>query len=165
MEFLDAYNEWRSHTFWYTLNATGNVQETVHQATENGMQELSTEMSGSLSTIAGLELDENRIACLSKVIDNAVALGRTLSLQRARYVFVMPEPSGNLDLPFDEELMEDVFGDEDSNDRLVRCVAFPALLKYGDELGDDMHLNNVIVKAKVFCYTVEGCKMSDVSAS
>ncbi|KAI9848132.1 MAG: hypothetical protein M1838_000628 [Thelocarpon superellum] len=35
--------------------------------------------------------------------------------------------------------------------RLVKCIVFPTVVKLGDENGENLHLRNVIVKAKVFC--------------
>ncbi|KAI9832319.1 MAG: hypothetical protein M1826_002005 [Phylliscum demangeonii] len=54
-------------------------------------------------------------------------------------------------LIFDGMTMEDVTAeDEDAlGDRDVRCVIFPCVVKYGDEEGNNLHLRNVLVKAKV----------------
>ncbi len=71
---------------------------------------------------------------------------------------------------FDPEIMEDTSGEDEMllRGKEVGCVIFPAVLKIGDETGDNVswyqlfakalltihiqtHLKNVISKAKVLC--------------
>jgi hypothetical protein len=84
-------------------------------------------------------------------------------LRSQRAVFRTLVPYGE---PFDPVTMEDVSGedvddsDEEGSDggggaaaarRTVVCVLFPALVKNGDEKGERLDLENVIVKARVLC--------------
>ena len=54
---------------------------------------------------------------------------------------------------FDADSMEDIGGeDEDQlNDREIRCVTFPGIVKAGDENGERSHLKNVVAKIRVLC--------------
>lgn len=51
--------------------------------------------------------------------------------------------------------MEDIGGeDEDSllaGGREICCVAFPGVIKHGDESGGHLQFKNVITKARVLC--------------
>lgn len=50
--------------------------------------------------------------------------------------------------------MEDVGGEDESSlaeRMMIRCVTFPGIIKEGDENGEQVHLTNVILKARVLC--------------
>ena len=54
---------------------------------------------------------------------------------------------------FDAETMEDIGGEDEESlqEREVRCIIFPGVIKEGDENGERMELKNCIAKAKVLC--------------
>jgi len=37
------------------------------------------------------------------------------------------------------------------NEREIRCVTFPGIIKAGDENGERGHLRNVVAKVRVLC--------------
>ena len=56
-------------------------------------------------------------------------------------------------MEFDDEIMEDVGAEEDDSGderrKRVLCLVSPAIVKHGDEGGDENYLRNVLVKANV----------------
>jgi len=57
---------------------------------------------------------------------------------------------------FDPEWMEDASGMEDDADddvrgKMVGAVAFPAVVKWGDEKGENYEKRTVIFRARVLC--------------
>lgn len=54
---------------------------------------------------------------------------------------------------FDPVTMEDIGGEDDDklNEREICCVAFPGVVKRGDENGGHLQWRNVISKARVLC--------------
>lgn len=65
----------------------------------------------------------------------------------------MPAILPHQQVMFEAETMEDLGGeDEEALDgREICCVAFPGIIKHGDENGGHMQYRNVIVKARVLC--------------
>jgi hypothetical protein len=89
------------------------------------------------------------VQVLRALVANAVDIAHQLRSQRAMFRTYMPY--GEL---FDPATMEDVGGEEDdalAQQRSVSCVVFPAVVKNGDEKGTQLHLENVIIKARVLC--------------
>jgi activating signal cointegrator complex subunit 1 len=87
---------------------------------------------------------------LLAITTSAVHLSQQLRVQAACFSVILPNTAADGGETFDGRLMEDI-SDEDENPegRKVECVTFPAVVKRGDESGDNFHLENVIVKAKV----------------
>lgn len=65
----------------------------------------------------------------------------------------MPEIVDHQRTVFDPEMMEDVSGEEEDGleEREIRCVTFPGIVKSGDENGERMSLRNVVAKIRVLC--------------
>lgn len=90
---------------------------------------------------------------LRAILENAVKVARLVCRQRARFVFELPRVSVEREALFDGRVMEDVGGEDEDElrGRKVQCATFPAVYKLGDERGENMHLRNVIFKARVLC--------------
>lgn len=132
----------------FLQKAEGDLQDAIDVATEERKCQLIDDISNTLSTLTKTELNDGQLTNLRKVVEHAITLSRLFSIQRAVYTCVLPDCSTASLLAFDQELMEDVFDAEDTSNRPVRCLTFPALLKAGDETGD-----NVCTKARriLFC--------------
>lgn len=54
--------------------------------------------------------------------------------------------------------MEDLGGEDEESltGREICCVAFPGVIKHGDEHGGHLQYRNVILKARVLCSPEEG---------
>ncbi|EPS44838.1 hypothetical protein H072_1171 [Dactylellina haptotyla CBS 200.50] len=88
---------------------------------------------------------------LIPLLANAVRISHHFKGQRARIDVV--SPVGHI---FDPEWMEDASGLEDDADeelrgKMVGACAFPAVIKWGNEKGEDYGLRTVIFRAKVLC--------------
>ncbi|KAI9707851.1 MAG: hypothetical protein M1820_004457 [Bogoriella megaspora] len=136
----DQNGDLAKHTKILTAAIQSKVETVLSQLTAN--QFSSTQKSG-----------------LSSIINNAVKITRLVRRQRARFVFELPKVSPEREARFDDDVMEDINGggeddDDDeqheSNDRKIRCATFPVVYKMGDERGENLHLRNVIYKARVF---------------
>ncbi|KAJ6262689.1 hypothetical protein Dda_1245 [Drechslerella dactyloides] len=88
---------------------------------------------------------------LIPLLANAVRISHHFKGQRARIDVV--SPVGHI---FDPEWMEDASGLEDDADeelrgKMVGACAFPAVIKWGNEKGEDYGVRTVIYRAKVLC--------------
>ncbi|KAK6332842.1 hypothetical protein TWF696_002864 [Orbilia brochopaga] len=88
---------------------------------------------------------------LIPLLANAVRISHHFKGQRAR--IVVESPVGHI---FDPEWMEDASGLEDDADeelrgKMVGACAFPAVIKWGNEKGEDYGVRTVIYRAKVLC--------------
>lgn len=134
-----AYNEWRSHTFAFLQKADGELKEAIDAATGKRKGKLIHDISSVLSLITKTELTRHQLTSLDKIVDHAISLSRLLSVQRAVYTCTLPECDASERLFFDPHLNEDVFDAEDTSpNKTIRCVTFPAVLKAGDEVGDNV---------------------------
>ncbi|KAF3932165.1 hypothetical protein ABW20_dc0108620 [Dactylellina cionopaga] len=88
---------------------------------------------------------------LIPLLSNAVKISHHFKGQRARIDVV--SPVGHI---FDPEWMEDASGLEDDADeelrgKMVGACSFPAVIKWGNEKGEDYGTRSVIFRAKVLC--------------
>lgn len=91
---------------------------------------------------------------LRALVANATDLARQLACQRA--IFTVHAPLKGA--VYDARTMDDVGGEDDDAlaGRQVRCVVFPGIIKRGDERGSQLHLENVVAKARVLVCPDEG---------
>ena len=118
--------------------AEGDLRSKIDAATERQKAQLMREISNVLSALTNIELNESQQTGLDRIVGNAIELSRILKLQQAVYECVFPAMDDSGCLHFDKDLMEDVYNEEETSDTLVRCVTFPALIKTGDEHGDNV---------------------------
>lgn len=134
-----SYNEWRSQTFLFLQKADGDLKHTIESATRERSETLIESISDALSTLTVLELNKSQLTGLEKIVDYTVSIWRLLCAQRAEYRCVLPDAERDGQLNFDGELMEDI---QDSTEKIdgqpVNCIVFPAVLKAGDEQGDNV---------------------------
>lgn len=83
---------------------------------------------------------ETRDKGLRSIIEQAVELSRLFRVQQAQFKIHMPIIENNHPLLFDAEMMEDITGEDDHelNNQHVDCVIFPCVMKFGDEIGDNV---------------------------
>jgi hypothetical protein len=106
-----------------------------------------------MGSISDAQTSEARDQSLRALINSAIDLSRLLRVQKAIFSIIMPSIEGHQRTMFDSETMEDIGGeDEDTlNEREIRCVTFPGIVKAGDENGERGHLRNVVAKIRVLC--------------
>lgn len=138
-----TFNKWR----YLTLDAV-RQSEGIEQSVQAAVTRLCEMTCDTLSSLTDVEDLGARASSLSAIVMRAARLSHLFRVQRAQYEFVLPV-SGTL---FDSNLMEDdTLEGESSAERTIRCATFPSVIKHGDENGDNAHLLNVVVKAKVLC--------------
>ncbi|KAK0316727.1 hypothetical protein LTR91_001445 [Friedmanniomyces endolithicus] len=143
-----AHNKWRAVTVDVIRQSDG-MQGYIDAAA----RALAGRVCTVLSVLTGVtEGSEGRLAALTGIARRAIELQHLFRVQRARYQFDLPCTS---DL-FYAEVMENISVDVEptaagGESRVVTCATFPSVMKIGDEWGDNAHLTNVIVKAKVVC--------------
>src|ERR1700709_2007426 len=94
-----------------------------------------------IGSISDAQASETRDQSLRALINSAIDLSRLLRVQKAIFSIIMPSIEAHQRTMFDSETMEDIGGeDEDSLDeREIRCVTFPGIVKAGDENGERGH--------------------------
>jgi len=92
---------------------------------------------------------------LRSLVQSSVDLARLLAVQKAEFRVWMPGMVAHQRTTFDGRTMEDLGGEEDDEEGLsareIWCVAFPGVIKRGDESGGHLQFENVIAKARVLC--------------
>ncbi|KAK3068980.1 hypothetical protein LTR53_013045, partial [Teratosphaeriaceae sp. CCFEE 6253] len=142
-----AHNKWRAVTVDVIRQSDG-TQDYIDTAAKT----LAEKVCSVLTALTQVEGNVARLATMTGIAKRAIELQHLFRVQRARYQFDLPSTS---DL-FYGEVMENISVDIDAESpldsgRVVKCATFPSVMKIGDELGDNVHLTNVIVKAKVVC--------------
>jgi len=138
-----AFNKWRATTI-EAIQESEDLQRSVQKAS----QAVIGGICHCLCRVTNIELSESGKTSLKSITKRAVSLAHLFRMQRARYDFHLPSPGD----AFDPAVMEDASGSGEAQIEVaVRCATFPAVIKLGDEYGDNLHLRNVIVKAKVLC--------------
>lgn len=87
---------------------------------------------------------------------SSVDLARRLAVQRAEFRVWMPGLAAHQRAAFEARSMEDIGGEEYDgeeglDEREIWCVAFPGVIKRGDESGGQLQFENVVAKARVLC--------------
>ncbi|KAK0786951.1 hypothetical protein LTR75_013041 [Friedmanniomyces endolithicus] len=140
-----AHNKWRAVTVDVIQQSDG-----MQGYIDTAARALAGRVCGVLTVLTGVtEGSEGRLGALTGIVRRGIELQHLFRVQRARYQFDLPSTS---DL-FYAEVMENISVDVETagESRVVTCATFPSVMKIGDELGDNVHLTNVIVKAKVVC--------------
>lgn len=111
--------------------------------------------SSSNAATSSTSTSETRDSGLRVLINNSIELARLLAVQKAVLKVFFPSILPHQRIPFETDTMEDIGGeDEDSllaGGRDICCVAFPGVIKHGDESGGHLQFRNVITKARVLC--------------
>ncbi|KAK5135988.1 hypothetical protein LTR08_004242 [Meristemomyces frigidus] len=145
-----AFSKWRAATL-ESIQQSSHFEDRVQDAIERMTSTISTTL-GTLTNTAN-----PNVTGLLTFVRRAVALSHTFRLQRARYEVYLPFPGA----AFDAAMMEDISDHSEAPlpqstaASQIRCATFPAVVKIGDECGDNALLRNVILKAKVLCETHE----------
>ncbi|KAI9888656.1 MAG: hypothetical protein M1814_006553 [Vezdaea aestivalis] len=140
-------NAWRSSTL-STLSSSSDPAhlEALASASTAVTQHISDTLVGFIDADDGGTLSHACERGLEALVKSAVRLARLMSVQRA--VLGLEAPVAGA--VFEADAMEDVNGTlAEGEEGVIRCVTFPGVVKRGDEDGGEMHLRNVIVKAKV----------------
>lgn len=112
-----------------------------------------TRVNKLLDAITTTNSSDARDQGLKALVSSAVDLSRLLAVQKAVFNVHMPEILPHQQTMFDAETMEDIGGEDEESliAREICCVAFPGIIKRGDESGGHLQYRNTISKARVLC--------------
>ncbi|CAM1509330.1 Fc.00g030690.m01.CDS01 [Cosmosporella sp. VM-42] len=146
----EPINQWRSSTL--TLLRREAPSHLTLQTTHH-TERVITRINTLLTPLTRIPPTPARDTALRVLINNSIELARLLVVQKAVLSVYMPPILPHQQVLFEAETMEDLGGeDEDMLDgREICCVAFPGVIKRGDENGGHLQYRNVIAKARVLC--------------
>ncbi|KAG9256681.1 uncharacterized protein F5Z01DRAFT_482312 [Emericellopsis atlantica] len=145
----EAVNQWRSATL--TLIRREAPQQHAAATTSSVLDRINRIMDA----ITTATPSETRDSGLRVLINNSIELARLLAVQKAVLRVTFPRILPHQRILFDADTMEDIGGEDEeslaSGSREIACVAFPGVIKHGDESGGQLQYRNVITKARVLC--------------
>jgi activating signal cointegrator complex subunit 1 len=146
----ESMNQWRSTTLAILRK---EAPQKLKIETEAVAETVINQVNSIMDSIGDVQHTETRDQPLRALVNSAIDLSRLLRVQKAIFSIIMPSIEGHQRTMFDPDTMEDIGGeDEDTlSEREIRCVAFPGILKLGDENGERTHLRNVVAKIRVLC--------------
>lgn len=149
----EPINHWRSTT----LSILHRAADPLAPETTALIASTSSRITALLTSITDARpSDPSRDAPLNTLISSSVDLARRLAVQRAEFRVWMPELAAHQRAVFEARSMEDIGGEEYDaeeglDEREIWCVAFPGVIKRGDESGGQLQFENVVAKARVLC--------------
>ncbi|KAK0639269.1 hypothetical protein B0T16DRAFT_338127 [Cercophora newfieldiana] len=146
----EPINQWRSQTLTILKGeANQRLQEETSHITDTIIQRV----NHILDAITDTKPTDARDQGLRALVASAVELSRLLVVQKAIFKVAMPEILPHQQTIFDPATMEDMGGEDEEglDEREICCVAFPGIIKRGDESGGHLQYRNVIAKARVLC--------------
>ncbi|KAK0613845.1 hypothetical protein B0T14DRAFT_384541, partial [Immersiella caudata] len=146
----EPINQWRSHTLTILK---GEADQKLHKETFHITDTIVGRVNRILDAITDTKPTDPRDQGLRALIGSAIELSRLLVMQRAIFKVAMPEILPHQRTVFDPATMEDMGGEDEEGleEREICCVAFPGIIKRGDESGGHLQYRNVIAKARVLC--------------
>lgn len=145
----EAINQWRSSTLALLRRDSTVLDESISSLTEAVLARITR----LLDALCATSPSEARDSGLRVLVNNSVELARLLVVQKAVLRVHMPAVLPHQRVMFEAETMEDLGGEDEEAlaEREICCVAFPGVIKHGDENGGHLQFRNVIVKARVLC--------------
>ncbi|KAK5661446.1 hypothetical protein OQA88_11347 [Cercophora sp. LCS_1] len=146
----EPVNQWRAQTLALLKREAG---EKLQAETAHITATIVRKVNALLDAITDTTASEVRNQGLRGLVTSAIELSRLLVVQKAVFKVFMPEILPHQRTMFDSTTMEDQGGEDDEGleEREICCVAFPGILKRGDESGGHLQYCNVISKARVLC--------------
>ncbi|KAJ4002972.1 hypothetical protein NW752_007873 [Fusarium irregulare] len=145
----EAINQWRSSTLSLFHRDASSLEESTASVTET----ILTRITRILDALCGTSSSEARDSGLRVLVNNSVELARLVAVQKAVLRVNMPTVLPHQRIMFEPETMEDLGGEDEESltGREICCVAFPGVIKHGDEHGGHLQYRNIILKARVLC--------------
>lgn len=162
----ETVNQWRSSTLALIRREASHRQEGSSSSADTDdagafTEKVVTRINRVLNAITTSSTQgDARDSALRALVDSAVDLARLLAVQKAVLRAYFPPVLPHQRVPFDPDTMEDIGGEDEDEDGLagreISCVAFPGVIKHGDESGAQLQFRNVICRARVLCRPEEG---------
>lgn len=143
-------NQWRALTLSVIRK---EASEKLQEETTAIVEAAIAKVNRILDSIASASTTDARDQALRALVNSSVELARRLAVQKAVFKVTMPQILPHQQTLFDVAEMEDIGGeDEDSlTEREICCVAFPGMVKSGDEHGSHPQYRNIVARARVLC--------------
>jgi hypothetical protein len=149
------YREWRRTTIRAIENS--QAKAILAEGRDRLLHQLSLHIQNQLFSISGIELASSAKPSLFAILQYAADLQHMLLLQKAQYNvrffrytadqhMVVFDPATMVSINDEDDMDEDMYGDR----KFEYCV-FPMLEKFGDEVGENLQVSNVLLKARVCC--------------
>lgn len=149
------YREWRRTTI--RAIETSQAKAILAEGRQKLLHRLSLRIQSQLSAVSGIELASSSHPALLALLQYAADLQHMLLLQKAQYKvhffrhpgdehMVAFDPATMISITDEDDMDEDMYGDR----KFDFCV-FPLLEKFGDEVGENLQVSNVLLKARVCC--------------
>lgn len=137
------YNKWRATTF-DTVRQAGAMSAAADSAARTMAEYITT----TLDALTVQPNSDGKFSSLQPIVRRAITLAHLFRVQRARFNIELPVPLQ----AFNPDIMENIAFDRGAEDgNAIDCATFPAVLKLGDEHGENAQWQNVILKANVVC--------------
>ncbi|KAL6915758.1 hypothetical protein ACHAPO_005220 [Fusarium lateritium] len=145
----EAINQWRSSTLSLLRRDSSSLKESTSSVTEVILKRITRLLDALCSTSPS----EARDSGLRVLVNNSIELARLVAVQKAVLRVNMPIVLPHQRIMFESGTMEDLGGEDEESltGREICCVAFPGVIKHGDEHGGHLQYRNVILKARVLC--------------
>ena len=154
---VNEYREWRRVTI--RAIEKSQVVDILRQGKEEVLHQIAKDIERHLHCMTAFNLTPGAYSTLIGILNTAADLQHALALQKAQYQVLFFSTHNGMTVDFDQHKMEPINDldnalDEDGDTlierRLLFCV-FPCLEKFGDEWGEHIETNNVLLKARVCC--------------
>lgn len=137
------FNRWRSTTLDSVRNS-----EPMGPAMDRAAYQLTDDICTVLDEVTEMNRSDAKISSLQTTIKRTITLAHLFRIQRSQFDVKLP----TLNDAFDPETMENTAFDSDAQaGSPLDCAIFPAVLKVGDERGENTQWRNVVLKARVIC--------------
>ncbi|KAG9953371.1 hypothetical protein KCU85_g1225, partial [Aureobasidium melanogenum] len=148
-----SFNEWRAMTYEFLRKSDNDLKKRCQASRTKAQAQMAEQICKTMSSLTGSTILEEHKQSLGTLVEHAVSLSQVLGGQRATYRCFLPQAIDQDAIEFESTTMENLMDDHESDGiaKDVRCVVFPALIKQGGERGEDMEVENVLIKAKVLC--------------
>jgi len=131
------FYQWR----YLTVNILDKLKdERVAATTSNLAENIGDQVEQALQELLGVTPSATREQGIRSILRNAIDLAHLFQVQRAVFEFELPTANPHKSVLFDNDTMEDEFGQEtpEMGGKYISFATFPAVVKYGDERGDNV---------------------------
>lgn len=146
----EAVNQWRAMTLTLLRK---EAPAKLQQETTAIVKDVVSRVNCILNAITDTSTTDARDQALYALVNSSVELARLLVVQKAVFKVTMPKVLPHQRIIFEASSMDDIGGEEEESltAREICCVAFPGIIKFGDENGSHPQFTNAIAKARVLC--------------
>lgn len=147
------YREWRRTTI--RALEKNSAKQQLQDEKQKLLQKLCSQIQQHLFSLTSTNMTLAAQATLMSILSAAADLQHTMLLQKAQYKVHFFRNQDRAEVLYDENKMDaindDAMDEESFVDRKFDFCVFPLLEKFGDEVGENLEVRNVLLKARVCC--------------